>query len=157
VIINRKQYDAGLQIHDMKKDIVYDYKGWNEIESCINILVEKILSKKFLFRSISTISRGGLVPARLVADRFNIKQIFVDVDTIPVDSLFVDDIYDTGETFRKIIQRADNPDQLVYATLFARREKNHPKQLLYAKLTKDNEYIVYPWDRFEHGIPYESH
>ncbi len=141
----------------MKKGVIYDYKNWNEIEYCISILAKKIVDKKISFRSVSTISRGGLVPARLVADRFNIKQILVDPDTIPEDSLFVDDIYDSGETFRKMIQRAEEPDQLVYATLFARRKKSYPSQLVYAKLTKNTEYVVYPWDRFEHGVSYESH
>jgi len=137
----------------MENDRAREYKDWNEIESCVEILVNKILDKKLQFRSISTVSRGGLVPARLVADRLNIKQIMVDGDTIPVDSLFVDDIYDSGETFRKVIQKADIPEELVYATLFARKKQKYPKQLIYAKLTQDNEYIVYPWDRFEHGKP----
>ncbi|HXV50855.1 MAG TPA: phosphoribosyltransferase [Nitrosopumilaceae archaeon] len=139
------------------RKVIYDYKDWDEIEGCVDILVKKILAKNLHFSSISTISRGGLVPARLVADRLNIKQILVDDETIPADSLFVDDIYDTGETFRKIIERADDPDKLVYATLFARRKPSFPKQLVYARSTRDDEYLVYPWDRFEHGIPYESH
>ena len=134
---------------------VYDYKNWSEIESGIAKLVQKIQNKKF--KTISTISRGGLVPARLVADRLGIKQILVDGESIPEDSLFVDDIYDSGETFRKIIQRADNPDELVFATIYARRNETYPKQLVYAELTRNTEYIVYPWDRFEHGMPYEAH
>lgn len=141
----------------MKRGIVYDYKDWDEIEAFTAVLVKKILEKKINFDRIYTISRGGLVPARLVADRLNIKQILVDEETMPAGSLFVDDIYDTGETFRKIIQNAEEPDSMVYATIFARRKKLYPKQLIYAKLTKNSEYIVYPWDRFEHGIPYESH
>jgi hypoxanthine phosphoribosyltransferase len=141
----------------MKKEIVHDYKNWSEIESAITKLVEKLAVKKLQFRTISTISRGGLVPARLMADRLNIKQIFVDPESIPVDSLFVDDIYDSGETFRKIIQRADDPDSMVFATIYARRKQNYPKQLVYSELTRDTEYIVYPWDRFEHGMPYEAH
>lgn len=141
----------------MKKEIVHDYKNWNEIESAITTLVKKLARKKIQFRTISTVSRGGLVPARLVADRLNIKQILVDEESIPEDSLFIDDIYDSGETFRKIIQRADDPDSLVFATIYARRKKSYPKQLTYAELTRNNEYIVYPWDRFEHGLPYEAH
>jgi hypothetical protein len=141
----------------MKKGVVYDYKDWDEIEAFTTTLVKKILEKKINFNRIYTISRGGLVPSRLVADRLNIKQILVDEETIPAGSLFVDDIYDTGETFRKIIQNAEEPNSIVYATIFARRKKRYPKQLIYAKLTKNSEYIVYPWDRFEHGIPYESH
>jgi hypoxanthine phosphoribosyltransferase len=127
-----------------------DLKDWEEIEDGTELLVEKIIQKNRQFRSISTISRGGLVPARLVADRLNIKQILVDDETIPADSLFVDDIYDTGETFRRIIERAEDPKNLVFATLYARRKQRYPRQLVYAMLTKNNEYVVYPWDRFEH-------
>ena len=139
----------------MKKEIVHDYKNWSEIESAVSKLVQKLDGKKF--KTISTISRGGLVPARLVADRLGIKQILVDGESVPEDSLFVDDIYDSGETFRKIIQKADNSDELVFATIYARRKDTYPKQLVYAELTRDTEYIVYPWDRFEHGMPYEAH
>lgn len=141
----------------MKKGRVYDYKNWSEIESAVTKLVEKLAAKKLQFKTISTISRGGLVPARLMADRLNIKQILVDDESVSADSLFVDDIYDSGETFRKIIQKADDPGRLVFATIYARRKKNYPKQLVYAELTRDTEYIVYPWDRFEHGMPYEAH
>ncbi|MBI5698651.1 MAG: phosphoribosyltransferase [Thaumarchaeota archaeon] len=141
----------------MKKEVVHDYKNWSEIESAISILVKKIIDTKIQFRTISTISRGGLVPSRLVADRLGIRQILVDGESIPADSLFIDDIYDSGETFRKIMQRADDQDNLVFATIYARRKERYPKQLIYAELTRDNEYIVYPWDRFEHGLPYEVH
>lgn len=129
-----------------------DLKDWSEIEECVKILVTKIQDAKKQFKTIYTISRGGLVPARLVADRLNIKQILVDEETIPDDALFVDDIYDTGETFRKIMPRVENSDTIVFATLFARRKKQYPKQLIYAKLTRDSEYVVFPWDRFERGI-----
>jgi len=130
-----------------------DLKNWAEIEQCVKILVEKILETKNQFKAIYTISRGGLVPARLVADRLDIKQILVDEETIPEEALFVDDIYDSGETFRKIMPRVENPDTLVFATLFARRKEHYPKQLIYAKLTKNSEYVVFPWDRFEHRVP----
>lgn len=130
-----------------------DLKNWAEIEQCVKILVEKILETNKQFKAIYTISRGGLVPARLVADRLGIKQIFVDEETIPEEALFVDDIYDSGETFRKIMPRVENPDTLVFATLFARRKEHYPKQLIFAKLTKNSEYVVFPWDRFEHRVP----
>jgi len=136
----------------VEKETAYDCKSWESIEECTAVLVKKILEKGISFNSISTVSRGGLVPARLVADRLGIKQILIDEETISVDSLFVDDIYDTGETFRRIIEKADSQDSLVYATLFARRKEHYPKQLVYAELTKGHEYIVYPWDRFEHSV-----
>ena len=121
-----------------------EFIDWNTIESLADVLASKIKSLHLKFNSISTISRGGLVPARLLADRLDIKVILVDKDQIPQDSLFVDDIYDTGKTFEKILPRAKNFAYLVYATLFARKGKKIPRQVIYAQLTKGDEYIVYP-------------
>ena len=127
-----------------------DTVSWKRIESIITLLAKKIKSTRKEFNSISTITRGGLVPARLIADRLDIYEILVDKNKIPLDSLFVDDIYDSGDTFKKILSKVENPSDFVYATLFARKGKRYPKQLIYAMITKGNEYIVYPWDKLEH-------
>ena len=122
---------------------------WIEIESLIEILAKKISKLPRTFSSITTLSRGGLVPSRLLADHLEIKTILVDKKKISSDSLFVDDIFDTGDTFNKIIPKVDDPSKLVFVTLFARKGKKYPKQLLYAKKTKDNAYVVFPWDKLE--------
>ena len=127
-----------------------DSVSWKRIESITQLLAKKVKSTKKEFNSISTITRGGLVPARLMADIMDINEILVDKNKIPSDSLFVDDIYDSGDTFKKILSKVENPPDLVYATLFARKGKQYPKQLVYATKTKGNEYIVYPWDKLEH-------
>ena len=124
--------------------------NWSEIEKLIKILSEKIVATNRTFSSISTISRGGLVPARLLADHLGIDTIHVDKNKIPSDSVFVDDIFDSGNTFKKIIPRVDDPSKLIFATLFARRGKKYPKQLIFASKTRGNEYIVYPWDKLEY-------
>ncbi len=123
---------------------------WSEVERLMKILAEKISELNREFTSITTISRGGLVPARLLADHLGIDTITVDSKKISSDSIFVDDIYDSGTTFKKIINRVDNPSKFVYVTLFARRGKKYPKQLIYAQKTNTNSYIVYPWDKLEY-------
>jgi len=131
----------------MESDIV----SWSRVEKLSNILwqnLDKINTAKF--HSISTISRGGLVPARLMADIMGINEILVDKNQIPTDSLFVDDIYDSGNTFKKIISKAEDPKSLVYATLFARIGKQCPKQVIFATQTNGLEYVVFPWEKFEH-------
>ena len=124
--------------------------SWSEVEKLTKILSEKITLLPQEFSSLSTISRGGLVPARLLADHLGLDIILVDQKKISSDSIFVDDIYDSGNTFKKIINKVDSPSNFVYATLFARRGKKYPKQLIYAKKTSDNSYIVYPWDKLEY-------
>ena len=131
----------------MESDII----TWKKIEELSGILWENLQKKSPIkFHSISTISRGGLVPARLMADLMGLDEILVDKNQIPIDSLFVDDIYDSGNTFKKIISKAEDPKSLVYATLFARKGKEYPKQLTFATQTKGSEYVVFPWEKFEH-------
>lgn len=124
--------------------------SWSEIESLVQILAKKISDSSRKYSSIITLSRGGLVPSRLLADHLDIKKILVDKTSIPSDSLFVDDIFDTGDTFAKTLLRVDDPSKLTFVTLFARRGKTLPKQLVYAKKTASKGgYVVFPWDRFE--------
>jgi len=127
-----------------------DSVSWTRIESLVKILADKVKATGKEFNSISTISRGGLVPARLMADHLDIHEILADKNKVSSDSLFVDDIYDSGDTFKKVISKVEDPNLLVYATLFARKGKRYPKQLIFAQQTKGTEYVVYPWDRFEH-------
>ena len=123
--------------------------SWEDIESLVKILSRKIKRISRQFGTITTISRGGLVPSRLLADNLGIQKILVDSKKISSNSLFVDDIYDSGNTFDKVISRVDDPSNLVYATLFAREGKKLPRQLVYAKKTDGEKYVVFPWDKME--------
>ena len=122
---------------------------WKDIETCVTILSNKIEKTGFEFNRIITVSRGGLVPARLIADHFNIKKIYVDKKKIPKKTLFVDDIYDSGNTFKRIFPLVNDPKNFVYATLIARRGVKYPKNLVYAKKTNGREYVIFPWDKLE--------
>ncbi|MGI9567199.1 MAG: phosphoribosyltransferase [Nitrosopumilus sp.] len=122
---------------------------WDEIELLVTILSKKILKLPRNFSSITTLSRGGLVPARLLADHLEIKKIYVDKKKISHNSLFVDDIFDTGNTFANVISKIDCTSKVIFVTLLAQRGKKYPSQLLYAKKTKSNDYVVFPWDKLE--------
>ncbi|NNM35738.1 MAG: phosphoribosyltransferase [Nitrosopumilus sp.] len=125
------------------------YVSWSEIDSLVNTLHDIISKSSRNFSSIATLSRGGLVPSRLLADHLGIKKITVDDKTISSDALVVDDIFDTGKTFENILSRIDDPSKLIYATLFARRGKKYPSQLIYGKETDGEGYVVFPWDKLE--------
>lgn len=125
------------------------YVSWSEIDSLIDQLSNFILKSKREFSSITTISRGGLIPSRLLADHLGIEKIFVDEEIISSNSIFVDDIFDSGKTFDKIISKSNDPSKLLYVTLFARRGKKFPLQLIYGKETDDEGYVVFPWEKIE--------
>jgi hypoxanthine phosphoribosyltransferase len=122
---------------------------WNDIEKIIKKLSKGILELNRSFSSITTISRGGLIPSRLIADALNIKKIYVDQNNISSDSLFVDDIFDSGKTFNDIFLHVDGDSKFIFATLYARRGMTYPKQLIYGEKTFDDSYVVFPWDKLE--------
>jgi len=123
--------------------------NWTDIEEIIKKLSEHILELNRTFSSITTVSRGGLIPSRLIADVLNIKKIYVDQNKISSDSLFVDDIFDSGKTFNDVLLRVDDDSKFIFATLYARRGMTYPKQLIYGEETFDNSYVVFPWDKLE--------
>ena len=129
--------------------ITAQHIDWTNIESLVGKLSENILKLPRTFSSITTLSRGGLIPSRLLADSLGIKTILVDQKIISSDSLFVDDIFDTGKTFYDVFANVDNSSKFVFATLFARRGIKYPEQLMYAEKTFDDSYVVFPWDRLE--------
>lgn len=123
--------------------------SWIDIESLVEKLSENILKLSRNFSSITTLSRGGLVPSRLLADSLGLKKIFVDQPIVSSDSLFVDDIFDTGKTFDNVFSCVDDQSKFIFATLFARRGTQYPEQLIYGEKTLDNSYVVFPWDKLE--------
>jgi len=129
--------------------VTSQYVSWNEIENIVKIISNKILKSSKKFSSISTVSRGGLIPSRLLADYLDIEKIFVDQKTISSDSLFVDDIFDSGKTFSDVILKVSDSTKFTFVTLFARRGMNFPEQLIYGEKTLDNSYVVFPWDKLE--------
>jgi len=129
--------------------IAAQHVDWNDIESLVGRLSKNILKLSRNFSSITTVSRGGLIPSRLLADSLGIKRIFVDQKIISPNSLFVDDIFDSGKTFYHILPNVDDSSKFVFATLFARRGMKYPDQLVYAETTFDDSYVVFPWDKLE--------
>ena len=124
--------------------------SWNDVENLILSLSNEILKLPRSFSSITTLSRGGLIPSRLLADILDIKKIHVDQIAVSSDSLFVDDIFDTGRSFDDVLLRVDDPSKFIFATLFARRGMKYPDQLIYGKQTLDDSYVVFPWDKIEY-------
>jgi hypoxanthine phosphoribosyltransferase len=123
--------------------------SWTDIEEIIKKLSKRVLELNRTFSSISTVSRGGLIPSRLIADALNIKKIYVDQNKISSDSLFVDDIFDSGKTFNDVLLRVDDGTKFIFTTLYARRGMTYPEQLIYGEKTFDSSYVVFPWDKLE--------
>lgn len=136
-LLTNLKYDPALE-----KESDNQQMSWSEVEKMISVLTGKIKETKQKFDKIYTVGRGGLIPARLLADRLGIKEIVVD-EILPEGSLFVDDILDSGKTFRKYGKK------VLYAVLYLRLGYECPKNVLYAQLTPDDNYIDFVWEKTE--------
>ncbi len=83
----------------------------------------------------------------MIADRLNISEIVIDPKKIPNKSFFIDDIYDSGKTYKEIMKLGED---IMFITLYHRKTSKKPKNLIYALETEGDEYIVFPWDRIEY-------
>ena len=112
------------------KDV--EVKMWGDVTSAAAKLCSRLKGE---WDTVYTISRGGLIPARLVADKLQIKNIKVDVEP-PDGALFIDDCYDTGKTFEKF-------PNVTFGVLFAR--EGAPCVYGY----KFEKWLIFPWERKE--------
>jgi len=115
--------------------------SWIKIEDYINILAKKI---NYKVKSISTLSRGGLIPARLLADKLGVNKILVNDMS---GDLIIDDIYDSGKTYKKM--KSQVKKNIKFYFLFKRKGVATPSDVTFATETVGTEYVIFPWDRHE--------
>ena len=51
------------------------YLGWDDVESCVRKLVEKIEASETKYDCILGLANGGLVPTCLIAKALHIKKV----------------------------------------------------------------------------------
>jgi uncharacterized protein len=142
--------------------------GWHDISRQVDQLVDKLRDD---YDAMLVITRGGMVPACLISEKLNIRNILVAAvhlytgigqtldapifvqfpsDTLLTDKsvLVVDDVWDSGRTAMAVMNRVrmagGNPELAVlhYKPRASRFPEHEPD--FYAELTDD--WIVYPWD-----------
>jgi hypoxanthine phosphoribosyltransferase len=125
---------------------------WQDIEDLTERLAQQIQNANFKPDIIVAVPRGGFIPARILADIFDVKNLISFPEGLLPDDrvgphkiLVVDEICDTGKTVIQI-QRV-RPSWKI-ATLHTRStapvRPNFPGYLL-----EGSEWIVYPWEKCE--------
>ena len=137
------------------------YIKWDDFHQDVKNLCKKIQANKKIDKIVA-ISRGGLLPAGVIAYEMNIRNChsiniatYVGATHLKMDevdkpefvgkvdekTLIVDDLSDSGQTFK--VMRRQFPKGK-YVTVYA-KEKGKAEVDIYAKDIPDN-WIVFPWD-----------
>ncbi len=146
------------------------YIGWDELEDSVRDVARKVESSGFKPHVIVGVLRGGVVPARLLADELGVDDIGVVeiklytgvgirkpkpyvrqpliIDVYDRNVLVVDDVSDTGLTLSLAIEflKAYMPSSLKSATLYVKPwTRLYPDY--YSRVVEG--WIVFPWEKRE--------
>ena len=137
------------------------YINWQEFHQDTKALAEKIRAHG-KFDKIIAISRGGLIPAGILAYELDIRnsqainissydgenrraedqiEVSADIGAVDAATLIVDDLSDTGRTFK--ILRQIYPSA-TYVTVYAKEQG--ASQVDIHALDLPNQWVVFPWD-----------
>lgn len=145
------------------------YLTWSEVEKLILKVIPQL--QKHQFDTVLVITRGGIIPGGIIAEKLGVKKILVaSVDfysdeegnldwpvfmQFPVDSLLqkehilvVDDLWDKGKEVTFVRERVEQAGG--EATTFVMHYKPH--RSIFPDSTPDyytattEDWIVYPWE-----------
>lgn len=134
-----------------------EYCNWEEVESLVELVADKIRSSNKIYDIILGITNGGVIPARLMARELNIDHI----QLIPIrrkklyeeempalfkekNYLVIDEIYDTGDIYSKVHDALKTFD-CDFAFLMSRYQV-YFKAAYIGKILNHNKWIVFPWE-----------
>ena len=124
------------------------YVTWEEIEELVDLLCLQIVRSGYQITDIYGLQRGGLIPAVLISHKLGIP---MTKGTISPTTLIVDDICDSGETFKKIFQTYQTeysfPFNLKFACLHFKPHTSHFNPEFSANKFFSDAWISYPRER----------
>lgn len=145
------------------------YVSWEDIyNACLKIFSE-IEGKNVKIDCIVAISRGGMIPAAILANCLDVRKVIVinvklykeigvkgkleierslDLEKADISTvLIVDDIVDTGETLEKVREYiADHVWKVYTAAIFVKEwSKVKPDYYVY----RTTRWVIFPWEIFE--------
>ena len=141
---------------------------WNDMETYAKNVSNSIKKSNFYPDTIVALSRGGLVPARIIGDLLHIKEIHsmkinhwgltatkdgkakitqgLNLDLTNKQVLIVDDITDTGESMKLAIDHVTNlkPAETKTATLIHLKNSDYKPHFFGHE--REWSWIIFPWN-----------
>ena len=143
---------------------------WKDIEKSLSKMADQLKESNFKTDVIISIGRGGMVPARILADMLEVDEVTIipakmytgvgtrnarpligniNISIKHRNVLVVDDIVDSGLTIDAVIDylQKSTPSQIKTVTV-AIKEDATVKPSYSDVVAKKEEWIVFPWERF---------
>jgi len=138
------------------------------VNEVISFLANQVLAKDVKYDFVVGIGRGGLVPATMMAYKLGVPVLCYAISTYNESDkqgelvvhqqpdfsdaskahniLIIDDICDTGDTFKYIKQLTKESINIeTHVALFSKRASISTPDMI-GLVADDNEWIVFPWE-----------
>ena len=150
-------------------DVKRIYLSWNDVIKLIGTVMPKL--EAYDFDLVIAITRGGIVPGAIIAERLRIKQVLVaSVDfyedeehdlewpvfmQFPADSflrgqqvLIVDDIWDRGKQIVNVTERVRQAGGQPYSVVlhYKSQRSEFPDKSPDFFAEETTNWIIYPWE-----------
>lgn len=127
--------------------------SWFEVQRLVDILHSKLYVHKFVPDYVIGVHRGGVIPASLLQRKTGGELSLITPDQrIPTgiagNILIVDDVWDSGNTLRNMLDNVWHEDNVMIATLHCKQDITHPNHI-YGKHITLKTWINYPWEQGE--------
>ena len=153
-------------------DVTRVYLTWSDVDKLVSHLIPKLMA--YTYDVIIAITRGGIIPGAIIAERLGVSQVLVaSVDfyedeeldwpvfmQFPADSvlrgktvLIVDDVWDRGKQAVNVMERVAQAGGRSYSVVlhYKPHRSTFPDKSpdFYAEATEN--WIIYPWE-VERGV-----
>jgi hypothetical protein len=126
--------------------------SWLDVQQSIDRLTKYLelrhASESLHKHTILGVVRGGLIPAVMLShrltDTFFDTIIVEDHNELKGRYIVVDDICDTGKTFRSLKRRLPNEDNIFCCLVYKQHSKFVPD--FSGIVTNSKEWVVFPWE-----------
>ena len=112
--------------------------SWDDLETLVDKLCEKIPFETPTIDSVTGIARGGLIPAVMISHKLDLPY----VDAVGPNTLVIDDIADSGVTLEKA-------PGVYTAVLHYKSHTSCFKPTIWAEEHKSDEWVIYPFERYD--------
>jgi len=151
-------------------DTKYIHLSWMDVEEACIKIYEEMKRDGYTPQSIVALLRGGVVPARIFSDYFDILLDFFALDVKLYDgindrrdqpdikefygdvrgkeTLIVDDIWDSGKTMNAVLNYLG--EEKVKTATLCWKKTAQGKPDYYAIAVEDNVWVIFPWEVREH-------
>jgi uncharacterized protein len=117
------------------------YVTWEEVEELVDLLAKQIAQSGYQIEYIFGLQRGGLIPAVMLSHKLGIP---MTQDPNRQNILIVDDICDSGETFKEFFLEYPHS---IFACLHFKPHTSDFNPTFSANMFLSDAWLVYPWER----------